>query len=258
MLVAANTARRGAKAAAAAPPAADLRLMVAQLFDTHAATTASRRRGLIELRRLHAAAASASGSAVLAAFHDAVWACLLHIVKARRGAAVDKCELKFFEALDACPAIINHIGAENDDEAIKALGSKLMDSFLPRLARGFAAKSPTVRFRSCQLVALLLNYVTELDDDLHQALREALLQRINDKDAVVRLHAGLALSRFQGPPDDKDEEIFAVLLNMMEGDPSAEVRKSLLWNLDICEASLNALLIRCRDCDPSVRKMLYQ
>lgn len=193
-----------------------------------------------------------AGSGTHQDFMEAFWICLLHLMKVRKGhAGVDKGILKFVEAY------FEDLSASEND-SIRALSVPLMDFLLTQLKKGLNSKSSVVRFRVCQLLSILLNHMEEIDDNLHEEIRAGLINRMRDKDASVRSHAALALSRFQGPPEEMDEEILSILLDLMDGDPSADVRKSLLWNIDIEQFSLQPLLVRCRDCDPSVRRMVYQ
>ncbi|KAJ3050819.1 hypothetical protein HDU99_008568, partial [Rhizoclosmatium hyalinum] len=84
------------------------------------------------------------------------------------------------------------------------------------------------------------------------------MQRARDKDVHVRVQASMALSRFQGPPEDIDTQVVDVLIDLMTGDASSEVRKTILWNIDLTATSLIPLLQRATDVDVGVRRMVYQ
>ena len=84
---------------------------------------------------------------------------------------------------------------------------------------------------------------------------------------MVRVQAVLALSRLAGN-DDGDEEdaasddddsfgLLERLLEILQHDPSAEVRRSLLLNLPITPTTLPYLLERARDLDSATRRALY-
>ncbi|KAJ3380024.1 hypothetical protein HDU84_006239 [Entophlyctis sp. JEL0112] len=107
-------------------------------------------------------------------------------------------------------------------------------------------------------VNFLLEHLSqEIDDDMHERLKILLIQRSRDKDTHVRIQASLALTRFQGPSDDIDEEIVSILVELMSADPSPEVRKALLWNIEVSSESLLPLLQRAADVDGGVRRMVY-
>jgi condensin complex subunit 3 len=62
------------------------------------------------------------------------------------------------------------------------------------------AKDKAVRFRACQIINNILKDLdedTEIDDELWQGLQAALLLRIRDKIALVRVEAVKALTRLQ-------------------------------------------------------------
>ncbi|KAJ3012242.1 UNVERIFIED_CONTAM: hypothetical protein HDU68_001305 [Siphonaria sp. JEL0065] len=185
-----------------------------------------------------------------------VWKCILCVLATKRVAreAAQK-SLRFIETL-----------VRNAEGCAGELNQQTLVTFLlTRLSKGSNAKQAHVRFRVCQLLFLLLNHVSEIElliflysDDMHQTLKTVLIQRSRDKDAHVRVQASMALTRFQGPADDVDEQVVDVLIDLMTGDPCAEVRKTLLWNTDLTSQSLVPLLQRATDVDVGVRRMVYQ
>lgn len=142
------------------------------------------------------------------------------------------------------------------------LTSHLMSTILPLLT----AKEKFVRFRSTQLISHIINSLDSIDDDLFQQLRHGLLRRIHDKEAMVRVQAVLGLGRLagneaEGDADESDDEssggLLVKLLAVLQNDPSADVRRSLLINLPILPNTLPYLLERARDQDPATRRALY-
>lgn len=62
------------------------------------------------------------------------------------------------------------------------------------------AKDKAVRFRVCQFMANILKDLeedTEIEEELWQGLQAALLMRVKDKIAAVRVEAVRALTRLQ-------------------------------------------------------------
>ena len=142
------------------------------------------------------------------------------------------------------------------------LTSQLMSTILPLLT----AKEKFVRYRATQLISHIINSLDSIDDDLFQLLRQGLLRRIHDKEAMVRVQAVLGLGRLagneaDGEAEDSDDDsgagLLGKLLEVMQNDPSAEVRRSLLINLPILPNTLPFLLERARDQDPATRRALY-
>jgi condensin complex subunit 3 len=143
------------------------------------------------------------------------------------------------------------------------LTSHLMSAILPLLT----AKEKFVRYRSTQLISHVISSLEAIDDDLFQLLRHGLLKRIHDKEAMVRVQAVLGLGRLagneaDGEADDSDDDnsgagLLEKLLDVLQNDPSADVRRSLLVNLPILPNTLPFLLERARDQDPATRRALY-
>ena len=144
------------------------------------------------------------------------------------------------------------------------LTSQILESVLPLMT----AKDKFVRFRSTQLVSFIVNSLEAIDDDLFQKLRHGLLKRIRDKEAMVRSQAVLGLGRLAGNQaegctnsDDSDADgdtgLLQKLLEVLQNDPSADVRRSLLVNLPILPNTLRNLLERARDQDPATRRAVY-
>jgi condensin complex subunit 3 len=143
------------------------------------------------------------------------------------------------------------------------LTAQLLEAILPLLT----AKDKVVRFRSTQLISHIINSLDAIDDDLFQKLRHGLLKRIRDKEAMVRSQAVLGLGRLAGnqtegctnsdDSDDDDTGLLEKLLEVLQNDPNADVRRSLLVNLPILPETLSVLLERARDQDAATRRAVY-
>ena len=164
----------------------------------------------------------------------------------------------------------NELNPDNGDESgimtetpSSRLTSHLMNTVLPLLT----AKEKFVRYRSTQLISHIVNSLDSIDDDLFQLLRHGLLKRIRDKEAMVRVQAVLGLGRLagneaEGEAEDSDDDdsgagLLDKLLEVLQNDPNADVRRSLLVNLPILPNTLPFLLERARDQDPATRRALY-
>ncbi len=144
------------------------------------------------------------------------------------------------------------------------LTSRVLSTLLPLLT----SKEKQVRYRSTQLLSHIINSVDSIDDDLFQSLRLGLLKRLRDKESMVRVQAVLGLGRLAGneAEDDANDEgsddgdhdgLLERLLKVLQNDPSADVRRSLLLNLPLTPTTLPFLLERARDQDPPTRRALY-
>lgn len=164
----------------------------------------------------------------------------------------------------------NELVPENADETgvlvetpSTRLTAHVMSAILPLLT----SKDKFVRYRSTQLISHIINSLDSIDDDLFQLLRHGLLKRIRDKEAMVRVQAVLGLGRLagnevDGEAEDSDDDdagagLLDKLLEVLQNDPSADVRRSLLVNLPILPNTLPFLLERARDQDAATRRALY-
>ena len=144
------------------------------------------------------------------------------------------------------------------------LTSHILSVLLPLLA----SKEKTVRYRATQLVSHIINSLDSIDDEYYHLLRGGLLKRIKDKESTVRVQAVLGLGRLAGNEGNDDMEqsdsgsdgsngLLEVLLEVLQNDPSADVRRSLLLNLPLTPSTLPFLLERARDLDSATRRALY-
>ncbi|KAK4991656.1 chromosome condensation complex Condensin, subunit G [Elasticomyces elasticus] len=145
------------------------------------------------------------------------------------------------------------------------LATLILTTLLPLLH----AKDKVVRFRSTQIVSHIINTLDTLDDSLFHLLRLALLKRIRDKEPSVRVQAVYGLGRLAGEVENNDAEnsdsedddvaggILSKLLDVLQNDQSAEVRRALLLGLPFTPATLPYLLERARDLDGATRRALY-
>lgn len=146
--------------------------------------------------------------------------------------------------------------------------SRLVAHILSIMLPLMTSKEKTVRYRSTQLVAHVINSLDAIDDEYYHLLKMALLRRIRDKEPMIRVQAVLGLGRLAGNEDDGAEEnadsddeeasgLLVKLLEVLQNDPSADVRRSLLLNLPLTPGTLPYLLERARDLDSATRRALY-
>lgn len=122
------------------------------------------------------------------------------------------------------------------------------------------ARDRGVRFRTCQLVNKLLNYLGEdaqIDDELFESIYQAMLQRVKDKFPAVRVQAVTALTRLQDP-SDKGCPIIAAYMFLLEKDPHPDVRRAVLSSIAVSRKTLPVVIGRTCDVKETVRKLAYQ
>lgn len=124
------------------------------------------------------------------------------------------------------------------------------------------SKDKIVRYRSAQLLSQLVNSLDSIDDEVFRLVRTGLLKRIRDKEATVRVQAVQGLARLVGNDGDEGLEDSAAallekLIDILQNDATADVRKTLLINLPLIPSTLPYLLERARDLDAATRRALY-
>ncbi|PWN30817.1 ARM repeat-containing protein [Jaminaea rosea] len=244
---------------------------------------ANHRKNAVALHRIHAQCSTFTqetprGTKLLGekAFNTAFLQCINHVLVIKKGVTQADRALKFVAAYAAYAQaqFRKDAGqpANEDEEEEDTPATRFVTILLKHAIKGFSAKNKNVRLRCCQTVALLVNGLESMDDDLYQVLLEALLIRIRDKEVPVRVQAVVALSKLQSGDDDEadqtmlvdedeeDEQVKGIrshLLGILRTDPSAEARRAALFNLPINDSTLPYILERLRDTDAVNRRCVY-
>ncbi|POR33606.1 Condensin complex subunit 3 [Tolypocladium paradoxum] len=260
-------------------PGSALRTQICAVFRDAQRTTATHRKLSINLRKIHEACcyeptnkSGLSSEFDEEAFNKEFVRCVLRIMPVKKTESVGEKSIRFigFYLRHASEKDIEILGDVEADTSLMPetpstrLTSEILEAVLPLMT----AKDKFVRFRSTQIISHIINSLDAIDDDLFQKLRHGLLKRIRDKEAMVRSQAVLGLGRLAGNQsegctnsDDSDEDqgtdLLGKLLDVMQNDPSADVRRSLLVNLPILPNTLPYLLERARDQDSATRRAVY-
>ncbi|KAI1169658.1 ARM repeat-containing protein, partial [Nemania sp. FL0916] len=285
---ASTTSRASTSSIDVPPEPADsaLRAQVCAVFRDAQKTTATHRKLAVTLRKVHEACCyeppsrpnkskqdqSQTDDFDEGDFNAEFARCVLRIMAVRKSESAGDRAVRFVgvflrHASDKDNALFDEGDADAStmpETPASRLTTRVVDAVVPLLA----AKDKFVRYRATQLISHTINSLDAIDDDLFQTLRQGLLRRIRDKEAVVRAQAVLGLGRLAGNqvegmanPDDSDDDaetgLLEKLLEVLQNDPSAEVRRSLLVNLPILPNTLPYLLERARDQDAATRRAVY-
>lgn len=274
-------------------PDNELRSQICLIFRDAQRNTASHRKLIINLRKIHEAccyeptSVNGDGSKKRTAasdfeendFNDEFVRCVVRVMPVKKSEAVGEKTIRFIGlylryASDKDNELATGGSGENEEDAsvlpetpATRLIARVMEMALPLLT----AKDKVVRYRATQLISHTINSLDAIDDDLFQKLRQGLLRRIRDKEAMVRAQAVLGLGRLAGNQTDGDRAssddnsdgdtsgtgLLEKLLEVVQNDPSPDVRRSLLVNLPILPNTLPYLLERARDQDPATRRAVY-
>lgn len=195
-------------------------------------------------------------------FNVEVGRCMLRILTIKKSEPVGDRILRFLGTfLSHASEKDNEIFASNEDEdhTPETPTARLTSSLVSLMVPVMAAKDKMVRFRATQITAHIVNSLESIDDELYHTIRQGLLKRLRDKEASVRVQAVLGLGRLAGDDgeDDDNAALLEKLIDIMQNDTSADVRKTLLTNLPLAQVTLPYLLERARDLDAPTRRALY-
>lgn len=262
-------------------PDNELRTQVAAVFREAQRNTATHRKSAVTLRKLQEACCyeptNTDRKTAVGDFHEDDFnqefvRCVLRVMPVKKSESVGERTIRFIgvfmrHSIDKDNELVGEIDEDAStmpETPSTRLTAKLIDAILPLMQ----AKDKFVRYRSAQLVSHIVNSLDAIDDELFQKLRYNLLKRIRDKEAMVRAQAVLGLGRLSGNQidaeansDDSDRDeaggLLEKLLEVLQNDPSADVRRSLLVNLPILPNTLPFLLERARDQDAMTRRAVY-
>lgn len=169
-----------------------------------------------------------------------------------------------------CESFVAYIQSKEDEEAKNRMqdeeaeedtvATRFVEYLINHLLRGIEAKHKTVRYRVCYLIAVTINHLGEVSDELFDKIKRNLCKRLYDKEQSVRLQAALALSRLQGVDEEDDDPMTSVtklLLSSLQHDSSAEMRRAVLLNLERNSKNLPYILYRAWDVHPTNRRIFY-
>ncbi|KAK9447851.1 nuclear condensing complex subunit [Limtongia smithiae] len=147
--------------------------------------------------------------------------------------------------------------AEDVSPEADAVGN-FVEFLLQHLLQGVDAKNKAVRYHVVQLLASLVQFLGDIDEDLFKELRAAFARRQHDKETAVRVQAVLGLSRLQGTDDENEAEpISELLLTSMQHDSKAEVRRTTMYNIEKRRETIPYVLERARDTDTATRRAVH-
>lgn len=207
-------------------------------------------------------------------FNTEVERCVLRVMGVRKAEAAGDRIVRFLglflkSASEKDLAVFGQDASSEETQTMpETPTSRLTFGLLSLLMPMLSAKEKTVRFRATQIISHVVNTLDSIDDELYHLIRQGLTRRIRDKEPTIRIQAVMGLGRLAGneaqeaPGSDQGEDVdssglLEKLLDVLQHDTSAEVRRSLLLNLPLTPATLPYLLERARDLDGATRRALY-
>jgi condensin complex subunit 3 len=145
------------------------------------------------------------------------------------------------------------LAAVSFDEAFR-------DFTVQYIIRKTDARDWAPRFRACQILSQTLKALpedAELGDAIWDEIYVRMRDRLDDRAPAVRAEAVCAVQRLQDPTDPADP-IVSRFIEMMQEDPSGDVRKTVVCNVAICKATLKEIVHRTRDVHPPTRRASFR
>ncbi|KAF2702985.1 hypothetical protein K504DRAFT_485993 [Pleomassaria siparia CBS 279.74] len=260
-------------------PVTSLRTQICHIFSDAQKTTATQRKLVVNLRKVQEACCYEAPEPKKntrpeeefdeTEFNEEIWRCMVRVLPVKKSEPAGDRIIRFLGVFlkHATEKDISMLQSDEDAPVPESPTSRLTAHVVTNLLQFLAAKDKVVRFRATQAVAHVINSLDQIDDDLFYQLRQTMGKRLRDKETNVRVQAALGLGRLgEGEEDENDDEdsdddhaggILTKLLDVMQNDQAAEVRRSILINLPFRTSTLSRLLERARDTDPAIRRALY-
>ncbi|KAL8726494.1 MAG: hypothetical protein Q9166_006689 [cf. Caloplaca sp. 2 TL-2023] len=206
-------------------------------------------------------------------FNVEVARCVIRLMSVKKSEGAGDRVVRFLgmflrRASDKDAALIPEAEVEETQTFPETPSTRLTTHILSILLPLLGSKEKVVRYRATQLVAHIINSLDSVDDDSFHMIRIGLLKRVRDKEPMIRVQAVLGLGRLAGNEGEEDQDnadsdnddasgLLDKLLEVLQNDPGADVRRSLLLNLPLAPKTLPFLLERARDVDSATRRALY-
>ncbi|KAL8999044.1 MAG: hypothetical protein Q9169_002042 [Polycauliona sp. 2 TL-2023] len=262
-------------------PTSSLRTRICLIFGDAQKSTAAHRKLVVNLRRIQEECcyeptnrrAHDDGDFGEDDFNVEIARCVIRLMGVKKSEGAGDRILRFLgmflrRANDKDAALIPEAEIEDPQTFPETPSTRLTSHILSIVLPLLASKEKVVRYRATQVIAHIINSLDSVDDDSYHLIRVGLLKRVRDKEPTIRLQAVLGLGRLAGNEGEEDQNdaesdnddasgLLDKLLEVLQNDPSAEVRRALLLNLPLAPRTLPFLLERARDIDAATRRALY-
>ncbi|THH31051.1 hypothetical protein EUX98_g3136 [Antrodiella citrinella] len=251
-------------------PLENLPVLLSKSFDQAQTTTANHQKNLVALYKLHTEAATVREKVQNGmsekltgerAFEDAFLNMISRILPVKKGASVADRIVKFtgnYVKFIVEKDVDERKERPTDEEEEDTTASRFNTRLLRFLLKGCVAKDKNVRYRVLQIVAEMISHLGQIDEDLFELLRSILLERLRDKESVVRVQAAISLCKISVADDpDASPSIAHLLIDSLQYDTSPDVRRAVLVTIPPGGNTTEAILTRTRDVDATVRRSVY-
>ncbi|KAJ3782510.1 nuclear condensing complex subunit [Lentinula aff. detonsa] len=246
----------------------ELAATIAARFDEAQKSLANHRKNCVALHKLHVQASKVKNTGGghdtfegELAFGDTFIEMLNRTLAMKKGAFADRIVRFVGSYVKMVNDKVSEDRPQGDDEG-ETVASRFVTRLLEWLFRGFKAKNKMVRQRSIQLAIEMMANIGEIDEFTYNHLRDNLIERLCDKEPLIRAHAAIGLSKLVGTEDPEElgqgeKTCLDLLLECVQYDTAAEVRRAVLINLPVTPETLSIIITRIRDTDTLTRKLAY-
>lgn len=148
---------------------------------------------------------------------------------------------------------------EHDRKEREKVFARFVDQFVRHMLRGIESRDKNARYRVTQLLAVIMDNIGEIDEDLYNLLMWSLQKRVYDKESFVRIQSIFCLTKFQDDESVSEavDDATSKLMHAIQNDPSAEVRRAAMLNLVNTPNTKKLIMERARDVNPINRRLVY-
>eukprot|EP00834_Sanchytrium_tribonematis_P007052 NODE_586_length_5672_cov_0.462229.p3 type:complete len:354 gc:universal NODE_586_length_5672_cov_0.462229:2279-3340(+) len=130
------------------------------------------------------------------------------------------------------------------------------DIILNALVFGTSSKEKQVRVHCITLAVSILKHLQSIEPEVYKKIKNKFQKSLTDNESNVRVSAVEGCCVLL--KTDEGENILERLLDMLQCDPSAEVRKKLLEELPLSDVTMPFIFGRIRDIDENVRRAVLK
>ncbi|KAJ3774574.1 nuclear condensing complex subunit [Lentinula raphanica] len=241
---------------------------IAARFDEAQRSLANHKKNCVALHKLHLQAVEVKSRRrnedILegeVAFGDAFTDMITRTLPMKKGAFADRI-IRFVGSYIKMMNDKGESGCTTGYDEEETFASRFVTRLLEWLFQGFKSKNKMIRQRAIQLVIEMMSNIGEIDESTYNHLRDNLIERLCDKEPLVRAHAAIGLSKLVGTEDPEEirkgeKTCLDLLLECVQYDTAPEVRRAALINLPVTAETLPIIITRTRDTDTLTRKLAY-
>ncbi|CUS23527.1 LAQU0S10e02476g1_1 [Lachancea quebecensis] len=230
---------------------------VADVFQNAQSTYAGHRRHIAVLKRIQAKAVEQGYEEVFNYWFDKMVTLVLPLKRTEPvGDRIVRLVGGFISSIEHDLEAIDDKQNRKEQEEVFA---RFVDQFVRHMLRGIESRDKNVRYRVTQLLAIIMDNIGEIDEELYNLLMWSFQKRVYDKESFVRIQSIFCLTKFQDDESVSEavDDATSKLMHAIQNDPSAEVRRAAMLNIVNTPNTKRLIMERARDVNPINRRLVY-